>query len=522
MSSPETSSRKNLVFICLDQLGAQAIGPYGNRLTKTPNMDRLAARGVVFDNFWCVSPLCGPARFSMFTGHMPFPNRHASASCQHYPYLNYMGDYFQAQDYATFSVGKLHGIPRQFDFGFNHCHINDLCLNTKLGPGSYSHWLYEKMAQRPDGASLREAVELHRRAGWYNCDRTLEEDYFLPQELSENSWIAETSATFLDNLSEDRPFMMHIGINHPHGAWFIRPDADEHVRPEEIRLPKNFHTHWNSKSIPANANAEPFMMEHITEHWSGHDWKRWLAKYYTSVNQADKAIGAVLDLLINSGRMDDTYIILTTDHGDMLGQFKLEAKYFFYNGSARIPFLISGPGIPNGERRTQLADQLDLIPTMLDLAGARIPEYLEGVSLRMASINSSAPTKLYVHGCLFFRGRRLTMTLSERYKLCGFFGSGVRLDLGRAAELYDMRNDPEELHDLFGEINNSDVRKLVANHVQYFSDYNIREPWIKEYEREKVNIPPRARSEMPVPLPVAATFDRNTELKLKQGDADKS
>ena len=515
--------RPDIVFICLDQLAAQAVGPYGNNIVKTPNIDRLAKQGVCFDNFWCNSPLCGPARFSLFTGHMPFPNLMAGAECIGYPYIEYMGDYFHNAGYLTFSAGKLHGVPKTFDFGFRHCRINDLALNQRITENSYSSWLYDKVNDRNDSDKQRKEIDLHYRSYWYNVDRTLLEHYFLPNELSENSWIREEAELFIKNSSnENRPLFMHIGINHPHGAWFAKPMADEVVSPDEVILPDTFETHWRTKPIPSNAHKEVFMMENITEKWTERDWRIWLAKYYTSVNHADKVIGNIIDLIKEYGDIDNTIFILTTDHGDMLGQYRLEAKYFFYNGSARIPLIMSGRGIPQNERREQLCEQIDIIPTLLELGGIENDYRLEGVSLKTALLYPLIKSKEQVHGWIDFRGRQMTMTLtSDNYKLCTF-DQGYHTTapqnyyLGHATELYDLNTDPDERNNIFGEIKGERIEKLVFDHFDYFNKYSINLGWILSNEKDKSCSPPVLRSCVKQMPPVASSFDLEDELGIKK------
>jgi hypothetical protein len=139
---------------------------------------------------------------------------------------------------------------------------------------------------------------------------------------------------------------------------------------------------------------------------------------------------------------------------------------------------------------------------MLDFVGAPVPEGCEGVSLRGVCRDGDVPTKSLVRGFLQFQGRQLAMTLSDRYKLCTFDtyrGGGIRLDLGRAVELYDMQNDPNELNDLFGRVDNDGVRELIDEHLRYFGEYHINLSWVCASPPDQVNVAPRPRSEMVVP-----------------------
>ena len=305
------AAQPNVVFIFADQLSARHCGPYGNEHVRTPTMDRMAERGVVFENFYANSALCGPSRFSTFTGQMPFAHPlWAQPNCVGLPNLPYMGHLMRNAGYATASIGKLHGMPEDFDFGFEHCRIN-WDLHGKFPFNAYGRWVDQRLAERTDGEKLRELFQQPHDGG-FGESLTDEQYQYVPPELSEEAWLLDETERFLQDRATGRPFFLHLGIQHPHHPWETIPREDERYDPEAMPLPPNFES-----DSPIAAALRDAKQQGKADGRDGVDpeekrrrRRRTVARYYSSVTQVDKAIGRVFDMLQAHGVADNTVVVL--------------------------------------------------------------------------------------------------------------------------------------------------------------------------------------------------------------------
>ncbi len=455
----------NIVFIYCDQLSFRAIGAYGNSTVRTPNMDRLARQGVTFSKFYCNGPLCGPARHATYTGLTTFCHPHwAQPNCLGMPHLRYMGDYFVAAGYQTAAIGKLHGMPEDFDFGFETARQNWGALPT-FSFNAYGQWVEERLRRRSDGEALRALIR-QPHPGGYAPEMPDAEYYYMPPELSEEAWLLEETADFLDHRRDGRPFLLNLGIQHPHHPWETAPFDDERYDPEAITPPPNhacrsglteaYRRH--EQSLRKGAGRELPQTERNRLH------RIEMARYYACVTQVDKAIGRIMGLLERHGLADRTLVVLTSDHGEMLREFGRGGKVLMHEASVRVPFIVAGPGVPAGVRLGQLAEQIDILPTLLDYADIPKPDALPGISLR-AAIERDAPTKPFVHSWLEFRGSVHAMMRTENYKLCRMAIPREGID---TIELYRTSDDPWEMHPLALNETGEEPDALRQRFVEYF------------------------------------------------------
>ena len=459
--------RPNIVFICPDQLSFRAMSPYGNSLVRTPAFQRMADEGVVFERCYANSVLCGPSRFAMFTGLPPMGQSNwANPNCPAFPYLKYMGHLLREAGYFTGSIGKLHGMPEDFEFGFEWAKLLDWPRDH------YERWVNERLDGRPDAEAIRAASQ-NTAEGPHTAssDDDWRENYRIPEELSEEAWIVEETANFLNQRPDDKPFLLHLGFKHPHGAWETEPRDEDRYDPDAIPLPPNFNVDLETKPVLRQL-LKGAQVSADKSGWEAEHWRREAAKYLTSVTQVDRAIGEVIDLLERHNLADNTVVILTTDHGEFMGSFGREGKQMLYEEAAHIPLIVWGAGVPNGERRRQLAEQLDLIPTMLDLAGVEVPYIYEGRSL-VRTWMDEAPTKPFVHAWFEFMGRVQQMTTDGRFKLYRAQGGRRWLtpQVEDSFELYDLEADPYELTNAFDSADGPAIRALKEAFCEYFWDH---------------------------------------------------
>jgi choline-sulfatase len=440
------ASAPNLLFILSDQHTQKIAGCYGDRIAETPNIDRLAARGVVFDNAYCASPVCVPSRMSLLTSLPPYrqdcwTNDDILASDRP-TWAHALG----AAGYSPALVGRLHALGPDQLHGFAVRFVGDHSRNwvglanhdlgvlarandpwpeslARSGPGQCSYEVKDIEAAEAGVAFLREAGE-RRRAG------------------------------------DETAFCLHVGFILPHPPYVCSPDDYarfvDRVMPPTVSRPADEHpwlAWWR-----ANRG-----IEHVPED----QIRRARAAYYGLVARTDRLIGRLLSALEESGLADNTLIIYASDHGDQLGDRGLWWKHTFYDESAKVPLVMSWPGmLPEGERRSQVVSLLDLGPTMIEALGAPALPTGTGKSFLGLARDATHPwiSEAFAEYCTdavpsWTGGMAVQqrMIRSGQWKLAYY--------RGYRPQLFDLVADPEEQHDLAGSPRHDAVRQYLMSRV---------------------------------------------------------
>jgi arylsulfatase A-like enzyme len=437
MGTVKGASPRNILLIMTDEQCADAMSCVGNPYVKTPNIDRLARKGVVFQKAYTTQPLCVPYRTALQTGRWPHQTgvmvnntRFLPAGVPQGPML---GKMVRDVGYQCGYLGKMH-----------ICHLT--------ADGSRSIDLRQK------------DIAVHG----YN-----------PAAECKDSEIAPRFSTFLkDNPSA--PFFFTASFDDPHDCLVLEsnPNSLAHVVgqvPEDPALlpplPKN---HIPSPDEPEVVKAYWAQMENAREQksgkkmassddWSELQWRQYLWAYYRLVEKVDKDIGHTLDVLEASGRAADTLIIFTVDHGDGAAHRRRRCKQTLYDESARIPFIVSGtPALNKGTiDSTHLVSANDIFPTILDYAGVEKPAYVSGQSLRpLVETGSWKDHPFVITQTLFNKGTDVPgwagrMVRSPNYKY-------VLYNQGKGREqLFNMEADPLEMRNL---VNDPESQMILKQH----------------------------------------------------------
>ena len=432
--------RPNFLFIHTDQHTAGALSCAGNRDLSTPNLDRLASRGVRFTRSYCTSPLCTPARASYTTGRIP----HASGVRWNHqrtdPAVPQLGDVLRRAGYATAWVGKWH-VPEEYPPepdalpGFMNIPIEG--RNMEKGP----------YPVRIDGVS-----------GW---DHNL--------GLYVDRAVAQTASTFLRR-RHDRPFFLSVALMNPHDICFPTEFHrwESHDKPRLPNLPSNFEPPDGEAGLLAETRFTHEWSTTFAKDWDEPGWQkaRWL--YNRMVEHADASVGLVLDALRESGVERDTVIIYTSDHGEGGGAHRWLGKLCLYEEAVAVPFIISRPGaVPEGVTDSRrLVSSLDILPSVCDFVGISPPPGMEGASLKPAIEEPALPGPGFVPCALYpvgpdsdVAGR---MVRTARYKYTAF-SRGERPEM-----LVDLENDPGETRNLAGE---SAMKPAMEEHRGLLRDW---------------------------------------------------
>lgn len=415
--------RYNVILIASDDLRA-VLGVYGNKIVKTPNLDRLAARGIRFDRAYTQYPLCNPSRSSLLTGK--YPTQTEVMDNEHYfralhPELVSLPQHFKANGYASLRAGKIF-----------HGGIDDTDAWTEGGePRNFTG--ARRPPSNPDSA-----------------ERTAHSDRIVVLDGNgedNGDYRMATQATEFLEKYKDKPFFLALGMAKPHSPpsapkkFFDLYDADT------IPLPVDFSTRPQAPpGFPeisvARRNTDLFINREASER----DAREMIRAYYASVSFMDEQVGRVLDAVDRLKLGDKTIIMFWGDHGYHLGEKgKWSKAYSLFEVATRVPFIIAGPGIGKGvsPRTVQL---LDMYPTLVELCGLpqpyQSPSRLEGHSLVPLLRNPRLRWDYPAFSVVLYQRKLGKSVRTERWHY-------VSWDDGRAGEmLLDHANDPNELKNL--------------------------------------------------------------------------
>lgn len=437
--------RPNILLITTDQQRYDTLGVTGNRLVQTPNIDALAARGVVFDHGYIQNPVCVPSRACIQTGRyvhqhgVEFMSETIGDTPGLPPWETTFMEHLQTAGYASAAFGKIHMLPPR---GFDEMQLTmgkgqrwTVADGSALGPSQlgpvYADWLENR---RP---GAYEQIYEQRRGPEYRDSMTAIVNALAPDEYVDH-WIGENTSTYLDR-EHERSFFVWSGFCGPHGPFDPPQPYASMYSPDNIPVPPLF----RKRQHGAPRNAVPAF-----DGPQGEDLiRRLIAHYWAMMSLIDDMVGRIMSVLTERGLWDNTMVIFTTDHGEMLGDFGQLGKGNFLEQVIRVPYIIVPPGSgpPPTDTRPRHVDDLvehvDLAPTILDYANVAVPSGLSGRSLRALIENdSSRPAPRDSVLCEYTtndRSRRSICLRTHRYKY-------IVHNNGQATEFYDLIEDPTE------------------------------------------------------------------------------
>ncbi len=459
------ANRPNIVLIFSDQHRGDTMGCVGHSVVRTPNLDSLASAGVVFRQCSTNSPLCMPARASLITGqhvnqHGVWDNRTVAdrSGPSHVRNVRDAG-------YRTAVVGKTHlylhqgsehtddHVQELHDWGYEDIHEVTGPLASARVNSPYTDYLEEKRLLNVHRESLR--VYLRGLARGYGHPWE-ESPCLLPTEDHIDVYTARKAAEWIEGYQDDRPFYLQVCFPGPH---------------DPFDSPAEYRAMYNPDNVPPGIMDVPeppisplvsqlLGMSHLGD--MGEIQNRVMRSYYFGkVTLVDDGIGQVVQALEKAGRLGDTWIIYSSDHGEMLGDHRLNHKMVFYEGALRIPCIVRPPGGMAGWQSDALTDQIDTAASILDIAGAApltvgggrslVPQVIAGPAAEGAQIGKEA---------VFSEVFGVSMVRTERYKM------SVDARTRQPVDLYDMSEDPNELHNRVDDPALARVRReLLEQHL---------------------------------------------------------
>ncbi len=436
-------ARKNVLFIISDDLN-NLLGCYGDPQVRTPNIDRLATRGVLFNKAYCSFPLCGPSRNSILTGLYPNSTgiqANGQVFRQTIPNQLSMPQAFRQQGYFAARIGKLY-----------HYNVpNSIGTNGHDDPGSWEMELnpagVDRLEEHPHIFSLTKN-QFGGTLSWYASPKS-DEHHTDAMMAKDADWVLERCAR-----EKQRPFFLAVGFFRPHTPY-VSPKTPYFDMYQESEMPVVRGIEEDRADIPAAGLAsQKKEQEQMTDELR----RQCRQAYYASVSFMDTQVGVVVDSLERQGLADNTVIVFTSDHGYHMGEHGLWQKMSLFEESARVPMLIVAPGMSKGTISETPVSQIDLFPTLAELCHVRVPDNLQGQSLVPMLKDPSHTGRGWALTQVTRGGKRRNAKTGTEAD-GPYFGYSLRTprwrytewdggDAGR--ELYDHDHDPRELTNLAG------------------------------------------------------------------------
>lgn len=444
------SAKPNILLIMFDQLAPQSLPIHAHPLVRTPNMQALADAGTVFDNAYCNSPLCAPSRFSMMAGQYCSRIGAYDNAAEFPSEVPTFAHYLRAMGYRTGLSGKMHFV------GPDQLHGYEERLTTDVYPGDFG-WT-------PDWESSRRPFWFHNmqsvvEAGVY--ERTLELDY--------DEDVSYQAIRHIYDIARDddpRPFMLTVSFIQPHDPYMVpqrywdRYDHDAIDMPVVPQIPLD-RCAEHSARLYHTCQMDRYKVEEEHIRNARH-------AYYGMISYLDDQVGALMNALDAAGRRDDTLVVMTGDHGDMLGEHGLWYKMTFLERSVRVPLIMSGPGIARGLRRDDNVSLVDLLPTLVEYgADGDAPAFaapLDGHSVLPLTGSGSVDRDDVVVAEYLAEGTTepavMVKSGNHKYIECP----------GDKPQFYDLQEDAHEVVNLAGSEHYNDAERALAQRADLHWD----------------------------------------------------
>lgn len=435
---------RNILFIQCDSMDGRVMGCMDHpAMTRaTPNLDRLAKRGVMFRNAYSNNPICCPSRASMWSGqytnHCEGWNNYKGLSEDTPTFRSRLDD----EGYLTQTFGK-----------------TDYLSGYHTIRARISAWTRSAGIKRPnyrmDPPRIIERSEKRvQKADWNDIERSI-------------AWMKEAAT------DQDKPFMLYLGIRAPHPDFITSRYYLDKINEKGVTVP------------PVDNTDHPVLeYQRINKNWQ-HGFSEYMVKqvrrvYFAMISEVDDMVGHLLDALDECGLRDSTYVIFTSDHGEMAMEHQQFYKMNLYEPSVRIPLIIAGPDICRGIVVDSLVSLVDIYPTLMDMAGVDCPEGVDGLSLMPELQGQSSCRHDWVlseyHDSSFNTGAY--MLRRGEWKYIAY--------VGFLPQLFNLREDPYEIHNLAEK--RPDITREMDELLRKIVDYEAIDAKVKIYDKESFRV----------------------------------
>lgn len=463
--------RPNFLVIMADQLSAQALPAYGHPVVKAPNVDALARESALFEQAYCNFPFCAPSRMAMLSGQLASRVGAFDNGAEVPASVPTVMHYLRARGYHTSLSGKMHFI------GPDQLHGYEERLTTDIYPADFSTTPDWSIKGTPvSGISFRGVVE----AGV--CKRNLQMDF---DEEVHHAAMRKLYA--LGRQRQQRPFMLTVSYTHPHNPFNTTQRHWDRYDHSAIDLPAIPHIPYEARDPHSRRH---YLLTRMDE-YDMTDERIRMARhaYYGMVSYFDDKVGELLGALEDTGLRDDTVVILTADHGEMLGERGMWYKMCLFERAMRVPLLVRLPAAARAGRRiAQPVSHLDVLPTMLELSsGGKAPPPVEPID------GHSLVPLLHGNDDVEPRDVPAEYTADGAIAPCLMIRSGAHKYIWSepdGAQLFDLADDPHELRNLAGSAATRDVEDAMRCKLAARWDAAALDAEVRKSQRRRLFVQP--------------------------------
>lgn len=439
-----SAKRPNVLFIAIDDLNHWAAGLSDYKGAKTPNIDQLAQRGVLFTNAHCAAPACNPSRASVMTGVRPstsgvYYNWQDWRECKNLRGLSTLPKHFRSHGYSVLGGGKLYHAANLAEWG----------LTGYLDPEPWHIFFPSKKRQladevTPAGHAINGSNQFYKgRFDWAPLD--IEDS-----EMGDGKVVSWAERQL--SRRHHKPLFLAVGIYRPHIPWHTPRKWFAEFPIESIELPQVVEKDLGDVPKAGQAMARRTWQQWITEN---DKWREAVQGYLASVRFADAMVGRLLTALKKGPNAENTVVVLWSDHGYHLGHKEHWEKFALWEQTTHVPLVVIAPNSKNaGKRCDRPVSLLDIYPTLVELCGLSQPGHLEGQSLAPFLRDPGAASNRAVITTQGFQNHAVR---SQHWRY-------IRYANG-AEELYDHRSDPNEFDNLAGNSSFNATKARLCKHL---------------------------------------------------------
>jgi len=439
--------KANLLFIWTDEQRADTMAAYGNTKIHAPNLNKLASESFVFKRTYITQPVCSPSRGSVMTGLWPHTSGVTDNNITLGKETQCLPEMIDSPQYQTAYMGKWHLGDEIFaQHGFDEW--------VAIEDG------YSKYYSSPDKKQARSdyyhfLVSRGHKPGKNNA---FSRNYAasLPYEESKPKFLATKACDFMQR-HQDEPFILYINFLEPHMP-FTGPFNNEHD-PADVDLPENFNDPLEENEPQVYRKRLAKIIKKYGTDEKG--YRKLIAKYWGLVTELDTAVGQINKKLEELGLADNTIVVFTSDHGDMMGSHRLVEKCVMYEESVKVPLLLRVPWMSKKQNMIEApVSHIDLVPTLLDLMKCPKPQHLEGASLLpLMKGGKAAEDHVFIEWSRnsYMNSHMRTVVSPDGWKL-----SLLKTDKN---QLFDLTNDPGETTNLYDSGKHADVIKRLTKKI---------------------------------------------------------